>query len=132
MKKVIIILSLLIVLPVIAYQVYMADEYSYKDSGDKLLFIVDFSNSMGEYLEHKTKVNQVKEIMNRILPQISPETKTGIRVYGHTCNLFAFNACKSSELLVPLGINNSSQITNAISKLRPRGMTPITYSLTYI
>ena len=129
MKKVIIILSLLIVLPVIAYQVYMAYEYSYKDSGDKLLFIVDFSNSMGEYLEHKTKVNQVKEIMNRILPQISPETKTGIRVYGHTCNLFAFNACKSSELLVPLGINNSSQISNAISKLRPRGMTPITYSL---
>ena len=107
----------------------MPDEYSYKDSGDKLLFIVDFSNSMGEYLEHKTKVYQVKDMMKQILPQISADTKVGVRVYGHTCNIFAYNACRSSELLVPLGENNSIKINSAISKLRPRGMTPITYSL---
>lgn len=129
MKKLYLFLSLLLILPVIAYQVYMPDEFSYKDSGDKLLFVVDFSNSMGEYLEHKTKVNQVKNLMKHILPQISSDTKVGIRVYGHTCNIFAFNACRSSELLVPLGFNNSNQINSAISKLRPRGMTPITYSL---
>ena len=52
-----------------------------------------------------------------------------MRVYGHSCNVFAYNACRSSELLVPLGVNNSSRINSAISKLRPRGMTPITYSL---
>ena len=107
----------------------MPEDYSYKNSGDKLLFIVDFSNSMGEYLNHKTKINQVKEIMKQLLPQISSDTKVGIRVYGHNCNLFAFNACRSSELLVPLGINNSQKINSAIEKLRPRGMTPITYSL---
>lgn len=129
MKKLYLFLSLLIILPVLAYQVYMPNEYSYKDSGDKLLFVLDFSNSMGEYLEHRTKVNQIKEMMKRILPQISAETKVGLRVYGHTCNIFAFNACRSSELLVPLGVNNSTQINSAISKLRPKGMTPITYSL---
>ena len=129
MKKLYLLLFLLTILPVIAYQVYMPEEYSYKESSDKLLFVVDFSNSMGEYLEHKTKVFQVKDMMKRILPQISPDTKVGIRVYGHTCNLFAINACRSSELLVPLGINNSVKINTAISKLRPRGMTPITYSL---
>ena len=107
----------------------MPEDYSYKDSSDKLLFVVDFSNSMGEYLEHKTKVNQVKEMMKQILPQISSDTNVGIRVYGHTCNIFAYNACRSSELLVPLGVNNSDKINSAISKLRPRGMTPITYSL---
>ena len=110
MKKLVLIFTLLIILPVIAYQVYMPEDYSYKDSGDKLLFVVDFSNSMGEYLEHKTKVNQVKEMMKQILPQISPNTKVGIRVYGHTCNIFAYNACRSSELLVPLGLNNSNKI----------------------
>lgn len=129
MKKLILASLLFLILPVIAYQVYMPEEYSYKESSDKLLFVVDFSNSMGEYLEHKTKVFQVKDMMKRILPQISPDTKVGIRVYGHTCNLFAINACRSSELLVPLGINNSVKINTAISKLRPRGMTPITYSL---
>ena len=43
--------------------------------------------------------------------------------------MFAYNACRSSELLVPLGINNYAQINSAIAKLRPKGMTPITYSL---
>lgn len=129
MKKLILLLFLSFVLPVIAYQVYMPDEYSYKKEGDKLLFVLDFSNSMGEYLEHKTKVNQVKETMKQILPQISTDTKVGMRVYGHNCGLFAFNACRSSELLVPLGVNNPSLINHAILKLRPRGMTPITYSL---
>ena len=84
---------------------------------------------MGEYLNHKTKAYHVKETLKAILPQISSDTKYGIRVYGHTCNIFAFNACRSSELLSPLSENNSSVILTAISKLRPRGMTPITYSL---
>ena len=107
----------------------MPDEYSYSDSGDKLLFVIDFSNSMGEFLEHKTKVNLVKNMLRTILPQISSDTKVGVRVYGHTCNIFAFNACRSSELLVPLESNNARKINSAVSKLKPRGMTPITYSL---
>ena len=129
MKKLYLILFFILVLPVIAYDVYMPSDYKYKESGDKLLFVVDFSNSMGEYLDHKTKVNQVKDVMYKILPQISPETNVGIRVYGHTCNIFAYNACRSSELLVPLRKNSAQQIVHSISKLRPRGMTPITYSL---
>lgn len=129
MKKLWLTLSFLIILPVIAYQVYMPEEYSYQKEGDKLLFIVDFSNSMGEYLEHKTKVNMVKDMLKHVLPQITSGTRTGIRVYGHTCNIFAYNACRSSELLVPLGFNNSIKINSAISRLRPKGMTPITYSL---
>ena len=112
-----------------SYEVYTPNNYNYASSGDKLLFVVDYSNSMGEYLEHKTKANLVKEMMNYILPQISADTKTGMRVYGHTCNLIAYNACRSSELIVPLGYANSDAILNRMTKLRPRGMTPITYSL---
>lgn len=129
MNKLRFLLLLAFIIPAFAYEVYTPEDYAYKQSGDKLLFVVDFSNSMGEYLEHKTKVNLVKAMMSEVLPQISPETKVGIRVYGHTCNLIAYNACRSSELLVPLRENNAERINNAISKLRPRGMTPITYSL---
>ena len=128
MKKICILL-VLIIIPVFAYEVYAPSDYAYKDSGDKLLFVVDYSNSMSEFLEHKTKVNQVREMMNYILPQISPDTKVGLRVYGHTCNLLAYNACRSSELVVPLGVNNTRSILSSMSRLRPRGMTPITYSL---
>ena len=128
MKKFFFILSL-VLLPVFAYEVFSPDEYKYQNEGDKLLFVVDFSNSMTEYLEHQTKANQVKEIMAHILPQISNDTKVGLRVYGHTCNLIAYNACRSSELIVPLGLNNSAKISSELQRLRPRGMTPITYSL---
>lgn len=128
MKK-LALLFLITIIPVLAFDVYMPDEYKFKDNGDKLLFVLDYSNSMGEYLEHKTKVNQVKEMMSYLLPQISPETKVGLRVYGHTCNIIAYNACRSSELVTPLGFANSANILSEMSRLRPRGMTPITYSL---
>ena len=122
-------LFILIVIPVFAYEVYFPDNYSYQSSGDKLLFVIDFSNSMTAYLNNQTKTNQVKELMTKILPQISADTKIGLRVYGHTCNFLAYNACRSSELIVPLGLNNSNQVVSALNRLRPRGMTPITYSL---
>ena len=111
-------LLIVLILPVFAYEVFLPQDYKYQQMGDKLLFIVDFSNSMGEYLEHKTKASQIKTLMANILPQIDSDTEVGVRVYGHTCNIFAFNACRSSELLVALGLNNSAQINSAIAKLR--------------
>ena len=128
MKKFLFLFCLAII-PVFAYEVYTPENYDYKNSGDKLLFVVDYSNSMGEYLEHKTKANLVKEMMMRTLPEISPQTKVGLGVYGHTCNLLAYNACRSSELITPLGFANADTILSEMTKLRPRGMTPITYSL---
>ena len=128
MRKLILILVLTLI-PAIAYEVYNYEDYKYTPVSDKLLFVVDFSNSMTEYINNQTKANQVKEMMAYILPKISADTKIGLRVYGHTCNIVAFNACRSSELIVPLGYENSTKIAAELHKLRPRGMTPITYSL---
>ena len=128
MKKFLFLL-ILAILPVFAYEVYSPDNYAYRSDGDKLLFVIDFSNSMSEYLNNQTKANQVKELMTNILPQISSETQVGLRVYGHTCNFLAYNACRSSELVIPLGVNNTERIAYELNRLRPRGMTPITYSL---
>ena len=120
---------LLAIIPVLAYEVYSPEDFQYKNDDANLLFVVDFSNSMSEYVENQTKVNLVKKMLNRIAPQISSETKVGMRVYGHNCNLLALQACRSSELVVPMGKGNNFKIISAISKLRPKGMTPITYSL---
>ena len=119
----------LAILPVFAYEVYFPDNYNYQKSSDKLLFVIDFSNSMTSYLNNQTKTSQVKELLDKTLPLISEDTKVGLRVYGHTCNLIAYSACRSSELIVPLGYNNSQAILSELNKLRPKGMTPITYSL---
>ncbi len=129
MRKILVILFLLILLPVLAYEIYAPNDFSYKNQDENLLFVVDFSKSMSEYLEHDKKINLVKRSLNRILPQISPETKVGMRVYGHNCNILAFQACRSSELVVPIEKNSIFKIQNELSKLKPKGMTPITYSL---
>ena len=128
MKKFLLFVFLAII-PVFAYEVYTPEDYNYKPDGDKLLFVIDFSNSMSEYINNQTKANQVKEMMAKLLPQISPDTKVGLRVYGHTCNFLAYNACRSSELVIPIGYNDPVKIVSALYDLRPRGMTPITYSL---
>ena len=129
MKNFWIIFLCIIIIPSFAYEVFSPDSYKYYKSGNKLLFVIDFSNSMSEFLEGKTKVDLVKEMMNFILPQISSDTQIGLRVYGHTCNVLAYNACRSSELIVPVEFDTSNQITNNLLKIKPRGMTPITYSL---
>ena len=120
---------ILAILPVIAYEVYSPENYQYRQIDDNILFVVDFSNSMSEYLENQTKANLVKKTLSSILSQIPAETKVGMRVYGHNCNFLAFQACRSSELIIPIEKENALKIPSAISKLKPRGMTPITYSL---
>ncbi len=58
------------------YGVYMPQNYSYNpDEGERILFIIDLSNSMNESLERDTKYNLMLKTMKEILPQINPKTE---------------------------------------------------------
>lgn len=112
------------------YGVYMPQNYTYDpDAGEKILFIIDLSNSMNESLERSTKYNLMINTMKEILPQISPDTEIGLRVYGHRMGFTPIEACRASTLATPIASNNSSNIAHSLSKYKPRGMTPITFSL---
>ncbi len=93
------------------------------------LFILDYSNSMNEFLLDKTKYEMLIESMKIILSKMSPENKIGVRIYGHRWGLTPMDACRASNLVVPVASNNLYEIPLALSKHSPRGMTPITYSL---
>lgn len=125
-------LFVFLILPVFAsdYNVYRSDNYS-ADIGPKerVLFILDFSNSMNEFLEGKRKVDLMVETMRSILPKISPDTSIGLRVYGQKMGFTAIDACRASTLIEPIGYGNINNINNSLNRLYPRGMTPITYSL---
>ena len=99
------------------------------DSGEKILFILDFSNSMSEYLDGSRKVDLMISTLKSILPNINPNTSIGLRVYGHKMGFTPYDACKASSLLVPVATSNAAEIEGALSQTHPRGMTPITYSL---
>ena len=133
MKNIIsILLFLLFSLPVYAgkYDLFAPHNYTFdSNAGEELLFILDLSNSMNESLENDTKFNLMLKTMHEILPKISPDTKVGLRIYGYKMGFTPIEACRASILVSPIAPNNSNSIKSSLSKRKPRGMTPITFSL---
>lgn len=131
MLRFILILLILINLPVVAdnYNVYQNGATPNFEDDERVLFILDFSNSMSEYLDGKRKVDLMIETMRRILPELSPNISVGLRVYGHRMGFTPFEACRASSLISPISSNNGIGISEALQDINPRGMTPITYSL---
>lgn len=131
MLRFILILLILINLPVIAdnYNIYRGGATPNIDENERVLFILDFSNSMSEYLDGRRKVDLMIDTMRKILTEISPNISVGLRVYGHRTGFTPFEACRASSLISPISQENGFNIQNRLSEIKPRGMTPITYSL---
>lgn len=146
-NKILLLFSFLIVLgfafnqhgkcePNYSYKIYTPNNFSdvskhvaqvQKDS--QILFIVDFSNSMNDTIEGKTKVDIARTTMAEILPKIPLDVKTGLRVYGHKTGFTYFQGCQASSLAVPLESGNYQTILGSLYSTRALGWTPITYSL---
>lgn len=132
MKKILLILGFIVLcLPVWAdnYNIYRGGATANIDENERVLFILDFSNSMSEYLDGRRKVDLMIDTMRKILTEISPNISVGLRVYGHRTGFTPFEACRASSLISPINPENGFNIQNQLSEIKPRGMTPITYSL---
>ncbi len=132
-KILIIFLILSLTIPVFAsnYGVYSPNNYIMEspEENERILFILDYSNSMSEYLEGKRKVDLMVDTMKSILPNLNHNISVGLRVYGHRMGLTPFEACRASTLVSPISVANGINIRNSLFDIKPRGMTPITYSL---
>ena len=114
------------------YGLYQPYEYQQKfapEESERILFIMDFSNSMTESLDGATKVELMLDTMKKILPEINPNVSVGLRIYGHKMGLTPMEACRASVLINPIRKNNAAGIAQSLTKTKPRGMTPITFSL---
>ena len=135
MKKFILLLFCLIVGSFVLaenYGLYRPENYNfekYGNSDEKILFIMDFSNSMTDYLSGRKKIDLMLETMAQILPYIGRDVSIGLRIYGHKMGFTAFEACRASTLAVPIAPANSFNVQRSLNETKPRGMTPITYSL---
>lgn len=114
------------------YNVYKPNDFSkaaVNEYDERVLFILDFSNSMEETIQEEKKVDLMLKTMAQILPTINKNTWVGMRVYGHRMGFTQIDACKASSLLVPITPGSAALIQAKLAKTHPRGMTPITYSL---
>ena len=140
MKKIIFILILITIFcnyPKVSfsqdnYKVYSPKEFSpniINTNEEKIVFIVDFSNSMNEYLGDRRKIDVALSALKEILPQIPKNAQIGLRIYGYRSGVTPVDACLASKLVVPIGQNNFQNIYNELERVAPVGMTPITYSI---
>ena len=135
MRKIIFIVMFFLLAGVVfasPYNVYNNGEYvpnRFDKVDEKVLFILDFSQSMTEEIHGERKVDLMLKTMGEILPTINKNVWVGLRVYGHKMGFTQYDACKASTLLVPITPASAAQIDLKLSKTNPRGMTPITYSL---
>ncbi len=114
------------------YGLYTPDSFSQgfvPQEKERILFIMDFSNSMTESLDGARKVDLMLKTMKEILPKINPNTWVGLRIYGHKMGFTPMEACRASKLVAPIGQDNNYEIEDALFRAKPRGMTPITFSL---
>lgn len=98
----------------------------------RILLLLDGSGSMLEQWGRptQTKISAAKSILTRIVDSLrqNKNLELALRVYGHRSPREAKN-CKDTWLEVPFKANNHSEIIARIQDIKPKGVTPITYSL---
>ncbi|MBR2386872.1 VWA domain-containing protein, partial [bacterium] len=94
-----------------------------------VIFIIDYSNSMNEKIDDKTKLELAVNTVSELMEKVPKDVNVGLRVYGFEHGFTYLFGCKSSKLFVPLGKGNREMISSTLNKLTATGWTPITYSL---
>ncbi len=88
--------------------------------------ILDASGSMWAKLGSSTRIEVAKDALGKIIDDLSERKgiAVGLRVYGHRTN-----DCKDSKLEIPIGPLDGKKMKDFIGKIKPKGKTPIAYSL---
>jgi len=128
---------ILICLTILCVNVVFAESYRVQSpnnpdievKNEQTLFILDFSNSMNEFLNSRKKVDIMLDTMREILPKISSQNPVGMRAYGYRIGVTPYDSCKASKLMIPIMKGGNHLVAERIEKTRAIGMTPITHSL---
>jgi Ca-activated chloride channel homolog len=98
----------------------------------RILFLLDASGSMLEQWErpNQTRWSVAKSILIKLVDSLALNNKLelGLRVYGHRSPQEIKN-CKDTWLEVPFKPRTHALIIQKLNEIKPKGVTPITYSL---
>jgi len=124
---------LLLILPLILNIGYSQTKVQQKlPDKTRILFLLDASGSMQEQWmrPNQSRWTVAKSILTKLVDSLRQNSKLeiGLRVYGHQSPQEQKN-CKDTKLEVPFKTKNHSLIIEKLEEIRPKGVTPITYSL---
>jgi Ca-activated chloride channel family protein len=80
--------------------------------------------------ENMTRMQAERKVLNDNIDSLKnkPNVEMGLRVFGDQSPV-KLNDCSDTRLVVPFGPNNAQQMKDAVNRLEPLGITPITLSL---
>ncbi|WP_250631997.1 vWA domain-containing protein [Rhodoflexus caldus] len=96
----------------------------------RLLLVLDASGSMLSKWDNDLRINIAKDKIAAFVDSLrrNPNVEMALRVYGHQFDSKQKN-CTDSKLEVGFAANNHVQIKAALTRIAPKGTTPIAYSL---
>jgi hypothetical protein len=94
-------------------------------------YILDASGSMNEALPDGTiKLTLARDLLARHLQAFLPQTKIGLRAYGHRVDYEqTAESCQDIELIAPVEMGNLPAIVAWLQGFQARGMTPLAESI---
>lgn len=99
--------------------------------GAPVLLIMDASGSMNaDDGTGQPKIEAARQALTELITGLPEDATVGLRAYGHrTPNTDREAGCQDTELLVPVGRDNQSDLQHAVDGLQASGFTPIGTSL---
>jgi hypothetical protein len=94
-----------------------------------LLVILDLSGSMNLALGKSTRIATARQVLKELLAHVSDDTNVGLRVYGDRYGSKDKQTCTDSHLAAPVRKLDRRSLTTLIDAARPRGETPLVYSV---
>ncbi len=96
----------------------------------RILFVLDGSQSMLAKWESGIKMSVAQKILTEMVDSLKRinHVEMALRVYGHQSPVPPQD-CGDTKLEVPFSKNNASKIKQKLNSIRPKGTTPIAYSL---
>lgn len=96
----------------------------------RILFLVDASLSMKNQWQGGNKWNTAVNTISQIADSLNkmPDVEIGMRVFGHMYHEPDKN-CRDSKLEVAIDSNNAAKIRYKLEQIKPKGITPLVYSI---
>jgi len=110
--------------------VSQSNTFSSPKEKTRILFVLDASNSMVQYMDGSSRMDVAKLLMTRMVDSLYQlqNVELALRVFGHQQPI-AVKDCQDTKLEVPFKSGNKSALKETINNLKPKGYTLIAQSI---